>query len=335
MIRGAALFLVSLLTCGCLPPGLEAPATEAYRQNAEERGVAEQRFDWHDFLRRREVRARVFFPPQPPQPAPAVLFSPGVGESLLSYDYLCRRLAANGYVVVLVNHAGTDAPITIGRRPLTPVLIAAASDGANQIDRAMDLRFVLDRMGAVMLERVDFSRIAVAGHSLGAHSALALCGMTFDAARAFEGDPGFVLRDERVRACVALSPPGVGMLGLDETSWDGVTVPFLALYGELDTDVIVDDPHVRRAVYDLAPAADAALVVVGGAMHETITGRDPVFPFPSDARRHQAVVAAAVVAWLDAFLRDDAAAERWLFDGGLADFCAGGCQVERRTGNGP
>jgi predicted dienelactone hydrolase len=261
------------------------------------------------------------------------LFSPGVGESLLSYEYLCRRLAANGYVVLLANHVGTDAAITIGQRPLTPVLIAAASDGRNQIDRALDLRFVLDRMGAepMLIGRIDPQRIAVAGHSLGAHSALALCGLTFDAARASADRPAIVLRDERVRACIALSPPGSGMLGLDQTSWSDVVVPLLTLHGEFDTDVIVKDPTVRRAGFDMAASADAALVVIAGAEHETFTGRDPAFPLRSDAVRHQALIATVVTAWLDAFLLDEPAAAGWLLDGGLGGFCAGGCGIEHRS----
>ena len=276
------------LAVGCVPPALPIPSE-----------VGQRSFVWHDAARDRDVPLRVYFPTGD-GPFPAILFSHGVGESQLSYEYLGRHWAAGGYVAVHPTHQGSDVRITLGHNPITPILRSAALDPVNWLDRPRDLSFVLDRLTVVaeLSQLIDFDRIAVGGHSLGAHSAMALIGLRFS----IDGSLSPDLRDERIKICLALSPPGPGILGLNQESWAGIAVPFLSLYGTQDTDILTNDPQARRAGIDLAGNVDAALITIDGAEHETFTGRDPAFPFISDAAEHQAQIAAATTAFLDRHL---------------------------------
>ena len=60
-----------------------------------------------DATRNRDIPIRIYFPPKD-KPAPVVLFSHGLGGSRESSKFLGERWAARGYLVVFVQHAGSD-----------------------------------------------------------------------------------------------------------------------------------------------------------------------------------------------------------------------------------
>ena len=277
--------------------------------------VRQRSFIWHDAARDRDVPVRVYLPAGD-GPFPAIVFSHGVGESQLSYEYLGRHWAAGGYVSVHPTHAGSDVRITIGRYPVTPILRSAALDPVNWLDRPRDLSFVLDRLmlDGKLSPLIDFDRIAAGGHSLGAHSAMALIGLRFS----IDGSPPPDLRDVRIKACIALSPHGPGVLGLGPESWGDIAAPFLSLYGTEDTDIITNDTLSRRAGFDLAAGVEKMLITIEGAEHETFTGRDPAFPFVSDAAKHQSQIATATTAFLNQHLMSTATAKSRRLRGGAA-----------------
>lgn len=248
---------------------------------------------WFDAARQREIRARLFMPRS--QPAPLVVFSHGVGESILSYEYLGRAWAAAGFAVLFVEHAGSDFA-AVDWNAVTPSLLAVARDPATWTTRREDLRFALDMVLAAPPAglRFDPSRIVVAGHSLGAHSALLLVGSR---TAGIDGD-ATASRDPRITACILLSPHGPGVLGQHEASWDEVDVPILSVFGSRDTDIITRDIDTRRAVFTFARSSPRVQVVIPDVEHETFTGRDPALPFASAAPQQQALIAEITTAFL-------------------------------------
>ena len=96
-------------------------------------------------------------------------------------------------------HRGTDSAI-FGKPGFRSAL-----NGEQLISRVRDIQFVISELGRRKaqdrcdLDRIDLSRIGVAGHSFGAQTVQAIAGQRFSAAI----EPP--LGDPRVRAAVALN----------------------------------------------------------------------------------------------------------------------------------
>ena len=82
-----------------------------------------------DDARKREVPLRVYLPTAT-DPAPVVLFSHGLGGSRENGGYLGKHWSARGYVVVFLQHAGSDESVwkdaPIGQR-MTALTRAASA----------------------------------------------------------------------------------------------------------------------------------------------------------------------------------------------------------------
>jgi predicted dienelactone hydrolase len=120
---------------------------------------------------------------------PLVVLSHGTGGSAVMLFWLGRELARNGYIAAAVNHHGNTA----AERELKPQGFLL------YWERPADLSRVLDHLLAdpIFGPRIDRSRIAAAGFSLGGYSVIALGGGRFNA-RAFES---FCASKERDFTC--------------------------------------------------------------------------------------------------------------------------------------
>ncbi|MBX6744950.1 MAG: acetylhydrolase, partial [Acetobacteraceae bacterium] len=80
--------------------------------------------DWTDPARNRALPVRLRLP-QGQGPAPAVLLSHGLGGSRDGLGYLGRVLAEAGFVVLHLQHPGTDSTLWQGRMDVGAALMAA------------------------------------------------------------------------------------------------------------------------------------------------------------------------------------------------------------------
>lgn len=106
---------------------------------------------------------------------PLVLLSHGTGGSAPSLGWLARALAAQGWMVLAVNHHGNTAAEP---RYQLPAFLA-------WWDRPRDLSTALDRLLADPRwgPHVDAGRVGAAGFSVGGYSVLALAGVRLDESR--------------------------------------------------------------------------------------------------------------------------------------------------------
>lgn len=269
----------------------------------------------------RQVPVKAWLPADAPGPCPVVLFSHGLGGSRDGYEYFGRHLASHGYLSLHVQHAGSDreflAETLRDRRSPMAAMQRAASDPSNAIHRPQDLSFALDRAiaaskaGGPWKGKVDPSRVGVAGHSFGAYTALAIAGQSF------AGNPRF--RDPRIRAAVVMSPPANAP---SERQFGAITIPVLLMTGTLDASPIGNSgPAARKRVFSLLSGAEAYLLDLDGGDHMVFSGRGAagqggLLPGTTGDRSRdatfQACIKATSLAFLDAWLRDDAEARRWL-----------------------
>jgi predicted dienelactone hydrolase len=216
--------------------------------------------------------------------APLVIFSHGYRGCNTQSAFLARALANGGYLVVAPNHADTRCGPRAKRnvnaeRPFRePKLWDAGTYRARREDVASLVAAL--KSSDAWQGRIDWSRVALAGHSLGGYTALALAGAWTD----------WRIEGLEIKAVLALSPY-VEPFNINGTL-KAVKVPIMFQGGTKDTPIT---PSVKRAggAYDQA-GGRATYLELAGAGHFAWTDRFPA---------HQDVIARSSLAFLDAELR--------------------------------
>ena len=201
-------------------------------------------------------------------PYPLIVFGHGYSLTPKPYARLLRRWAEAGYVVAA---------------PVFPLGNANAPGGPNESDllnQPRDLSFAITELLDLTAHatgglhgRIDASRIAVAGHSDGAETALAVA-----------YDHRF--RDRRVRAAIVLS--GAALPGMGPFPRAGP--PLLAVQGSADT---INAPSATTAYFGLA-RRPKFLLWLPGAQH--------LQPY-TDEQPQLGIVERATLAFLDHYLK--------------------------------
>lgn len=258
---------------------------------------------------------------------PLVIVSHGTGGNRFAYASLGRVLAAHGYVVIHPTHTGSDDAAmksASGRR--IDRIRSVNADPRIWRSRAADISLSIDAAAShpLLRGRADTTRIAVIGHSYGAHTAMTIGGMYVTP----PGGPAESLRDPRVSAILALSPPSVGRMGIAEGAWNALAVPLLVMTGTLDAEPDVGDYSRRRMAFDQS-RGDALYVQISGADHLTFADYAPIGNrmSPPDPQ-HVAWAYRTCVRFLDAYVRGDALSLEWLRRRCLEEESAGVCTVE-------
>jgi predicted dienelactone hydrolase len=201
---------------------------------------------------------------------PIILLSHGLGysnnlSSLNGYAPLANFWAAHGFVVIQPTH--------LDSRTLSHLNL----DGPHWRSRAEDMKRILDQLDAIeaavpqLLGRLDRSRVAVAGHSMGGHTASLLLGARLtDPHNGTEVD----LAEPRIKAGVLLAAPGRGGDALTEfvienysffvtTDFSTMTTPALVVAGDKDTSthLTVRGADWHTDPYFLAPGPKSLLTL--------------------------------------------------------------------------
>ncbi len=285
-----------------------APAPNAQYSPPSAVAIVESTETWRDPTRNRDLPVRIYKPAASSRRLPIIIFSHGIGEDRESYAYLGREWASRGFMAVHITHAGTDkAVLKQGYRKL----YRATKLKENWINRPLDVTFVLDQLAR--RNDTDLDRVAVAGHSAGAFTALAVAGL--------KSESGDSLADPRVKAVIAISMPK--MTGIvPPNGYDVIHVPVLHMTGTCDTSLIYRTfPRDRRVPFVSSRSTSPQyLVTLESVNHDTFSNaEDAAHP----------LIARITTAFIEGFVLGDARARAWFDNGGLA--AAGRLAVERKT----
>jgi len=267
----------------------------------------------HDDARQRGIPIRVYLPPSAAR-APVVLFSHGLGGTREGSAYLGLHWAARGYVAVFVQHPGSDAAVWQDVPPAERMAaMRPAANPENFLLRVRDVSAVIDQLARwdgtpsnPLVRRLDLKHVGMSGHSFGAVTTQAVSGQTL-------ATGGRSYTDARIKAAIAFSP-GAPRRGGDPTAaFGGVTIPWMLMTGTLDVAPIGDaDLASRLAVFPALPPGGKYELVLDGAEHSAFTDRAlPGDAAPRNPNHHRVILALSTAFW-DAWLRDDAAARKWL-----------------------
>ena len=308
------------LTCALLALALFAAAPARAQRAAtadfEQPGaypIGSEAREWSDVNRgRRPIKVVIHYPKRlgatPLGQRPLIVFSHGLGGSANMYRYFGEHLASHGFFVIHPQHAGSDVEVV--RQGGQVALQLATTQVHNYVDRPLDIGYVLDQVSGLrrdpILRNVDMSKVAVAGHSFGAYTALAAVGQTVTTHGC-----RLSFRDARIKAALAMSSQGVGTIGLTEQSWLPIQVPVMTLTGSEDYGLGTDDVADRRDAFDGMRPGLKFHLTIKDAEHHAFSDHQRRSLSPRDPRHHGWILAAAT-AFFQATLESNQPALDWL-----------------------
>ena len=258
---------------------------------------------------KRAVPLRMYLPQGQKEKSPVLLFSHGLGGSRENNKYLGNHWAGRGYIVVVMQHAGSDEEVIrnarLGRKLAELKKTASMKSATDRFRDVKETRNHIEKLNArgEYAGRFDMQKIGMSGHSFGATTTQAVSGQTY-------GRLGQVYTDKRIKAATAFSPgpPKIGQGAFAE-----VKVPWLLMTGTEDTSLFANTTtSPRRIVFrELPKSGHFYELVLDGAKHLAFTDTRPRTLTRRNPNHHKAILAISSAFW-DAYLLENASAREWL-----------------------
>ncbi len=286
-----------------------APAYDPLKIPEEK--IISREMEIKDAKRDRTLPIRIYLP-NTKSPAPVVLFSHGLGGSRDNNPYLGNQWASRGYVVVFVQHPGSDESVWKNTERLERmVAMKKAASVENFLLRTGDIPAVIDTLTTwnadkenPLHDRLDLKHIGMSGHSFGANTTQAVAGQSIAAGRASFLEP-------RISAAVMMSPC-IPVLGDPAKAFEPIKLPCLLMTGTLDNSPISSSTaEDRLKVFPNLKNAPAWQIVFDKATHMSFGDRDLAGKSEDGNRYHQPILALTTAFW-DAELKGDKQARAWL-----------------------
>ncbi|MBP3532442.1 MAG: hypothetical protein J6K25_14900 [Thermoguttaceae bacterium] len=277
--------------------------------------VARREVAWRD-ARGALVSALVFYPAAPPIAGAkfsVVIYSHGLGGSAERFAYLGEAWAARGVVTLCLRHPESDETVWRGKlRPMGELKEAyrhswTARDRALAIRSALDFLATTQNADGPLGRDLDLNRVGVAGNDLGALAALLVAGQ-------LPPDNGPSLKDPRVAATLALSPPVYCDRQQGRVVYSLLDAPFATFSGTNDDGVVGDvKAEQRRIPFDAARGVDRFHFTLQGGDHMVYGGHRLPTKQTNDARYQASIRSASTLFWRAYLCSDPEAAQALRF----------------------
>ena len=270
-------------------------------------------------------------------PSPVVVVSHGAGGDWDTHYAQAQHLASHGYVVLCLEHVGSNRErMTQGLR-LMKNIDAMIHDSEEVLARPKDVSFAIDRAKEwnrtheKLRDKLDLQHVGVMGHSFGAFTTMVVGGMKpaldwltprVEPGRGLGPD----LRDPRVKCGVALSPQSVGEPFFIRESFGSLKMPLLGISGTEDKQQNGLTAASRREAFALWPRGPHRFIWLANARHLDFTDSTGAErrATPSPTREDvQPLVRAATLLFFNAHLKADAEAAKQITIGSLKPYLHG------------
>src|SRR5712692_4323747 len=199
--------------------------------------------------------------------------------------------------------------------------------------RPLDISYVLDALHLLgnrvpgLTGKIDADRIGVGGHSMGSYTTEAIAGALVD----LPGRSARNFADSRVKAVLCLSPQGPGQFGLNDYSFDRISLPYMGMTGSLDSLGPVASPAWHKAPCDRCQPGDKDHLFIEGANHMSFITAQTLLP--ARAAQAEAILGytnSASLAFWDAYLKGNTRAKQYLQSDALEKSSHGAVRLSRR-----
>ncbi|MCB1123752.1 MAG: dienelactone hydrolase, partial [Verrucomicrobiae bacterium] len=235
------------------------------------------------------------------------------GGSRDNNPYLGNHWARRGYVVVFMQHIGSDESVWKDAKPRDRMkAMKKAASAKNAKLRYEDVAAVIDQLEIwnkenlhPLHDRMDLKHIGMSGHSFGAVTTQGVSGQ-----QALAGLINFT--DDRIDAALPMSPSSPRG-GKAERAFGKVKIPWMLMTGTKDVSAIGNTTvESRLAVFPALPPKDKYELVLFNAEHSAFSERE----LPGDKEKrnpnHHRVILALSTGFWDAYLKKDLEAKAWL-----------------------
>lgn len=250
------------------------------------------------------ISALVYYPEQVQHLCPVIIYSHGLGTNPNDYDYLARKWASVGLITVLLHHYGSDEAAWRGRgRPLSELKLLYSKYWSAR-DRGLLIQQAIEQLTSSKQQYgfspiIDPGRIGVAGNDLGALGAMLIAGQ-------LPPDNKQSLKDPRVTAILALSPPVYCSSSQAPLVYYNINVPFMSFAGTNDDGVVGTTKAIQRRIpFDSLSKNDRFHVTLNGADHLVYSGHRRPSRQTEDLKYQQMISNLSASFWL-AYLVGDA-----------------------------
>ncbi len=231
--------------------------------------------------------------------ASVIVISHGLGLNSSNFQYLATHLASYGFVVAVPNHPGSNIKQLHSLLNKRAIEVAEPSEFK---DRPMDITYILNQLekgnqsDSRFKGRLNLQQVGVFGQSLGGYTALALAGAKINfeqlkqdcqpaalqntwnmslllqcrtlELRVGKSDKDYNLRDERVKAAIAVNPITSSIFG--KTGLSQIKTPVMLISSSDDTVA----PALSEQILPFSWLANSHkyLVMLVGGTHFSIIG---------------------------------------------------------------
>jgi predicted dienelactone hydrolase len=235
-----------------------------------------------DTSRSRDIPIKVHYPTEGGE-FPLIIISHGAGGNWDTHFALAHHLATHGYIVFCLEHVGSNTKMLKRTIRIFKNLNEMIHDGNEVLGRPKDISFAINQAikwnesNETFKNKIDIQNIGVLGHSFGAFTSMVIGGMKpaldwLEPRSNYGNGLGQDMKDNRVKACVALSPQGVGEPFFIKESFYSLSIPLLGISGTDDKQQGGIPPINRYNAFDFwSSSGNNVFVWLSNAHHLDFT----------------------------------------------------------------